>query len=227
LAHTVADYRETGLYGMLASRADYMPDTIKPRKKRDTGAKRQIILEGAIKVFTEKGFDASSMDKIAEVAGVSKRTVYNHFESKERLFQAIVEGFLKQRDGVRPIKYSKTLPLTEQLKEFAKAELFLIDDPIRRSLSKLLTSVFLMDIDFGKRTRSQYTPHQDFVVWLNAAKNNKKLKFKSAELTAQIFYGLVEGCLTWAALFTDGESLKSINPLLDEIASVFLSRYRC
>jgi hypothetical protein len=82
-----------------------------------------------------------------------------------------------------------------------------------------------MDIDFGKRTRSQYTPHRDFVVWLNAAKRNKKLKFKSAELAAQIFYGLVEGCLTWSALFTDGESLKSIDPLLNEIASVFLSRY--
>ena len=76
-----------------------MEETGKVRKKRDTSQKRKAILEGAVKVFTKEGFDASSMDHIAEVAGVSKRTVYNHFPSKEILFQAIVADFLKQRDA--------------------------------------------------------------------------------------------------------------------------------
>jgi len=41
-----------------------------------------------------------------------------------------------------------SLPLEEQLREFADAELYLIDDPTRRGLSKLLTATFLMDITF-------------------------------------------------------------------------------
>lgn len=204
-----------------------MPEVIKSRKKRDTSLKRQIILEGAIKVFTGNGFDASSMDKIAEVAGVSKRTIYNHFKSKESLFQGIVADFLKQRDEIKPIRYTKNLPLSEQLKEFAGAELYLINDPVRRGLSKLLTSVFLMDIDFGRDTRNQYEPHKAFIQWLNAAKEDQKLGFQSPELTARIFYGMVEGCLTWSALFTDGESLKHADRLLDEIIATFLSRYEC
>jgi Transcriptional regulator len=204
-----------------------MPESKNGRKKRDTSRKRQIILEGAIRVFIKKGFDASSMDEVAEVAGVSKRTVYNHFQSKESLFQAIVADFLNQRDEIKPIKYSKDLSLSEQLRGFAEAELYLINDPIRRGLSKLLTSVFLMNTDYGKEIRSQYVPHEAFIMWLNSAKKDEKLSFQSPELVARIFYGMVEGCLTWSALFTDGESLKYTTSLLNEIITTFLSRYEC
>lgn len=203
-----------------------MSDQVKTRKKRDTHEKRQIILEGAVKVFIESGYDVSSMDKIAEVAGVSKRTVYNHFQSKESLFQAVVDDFLKQRDQQKPIEYSTTRSLEQQLREFAEAELYLIDDPIRRGLSKFLTSIFIMDIEFGKKIRSQVKPpHEGFIKWLNAAKEDAKLTFESAQLAAQIFYGLVEGCITYAALFTDGASLKFKEPVLNELISTFLSRY--
>ncbi len=204
-----------------------MSETQKSRKKRDTSEKRKIILEGAIQVFTEKGFEASSMDKIAEVADVSKRTVYNHFQSKESLFQAIVEDFLRERDDIKPIEYSKELSLNEQLRKFAEAELYLINDPVRRGLSKLFTSVFLMDVNFGAETRSHFEPHKAFITWLNSAKEDQKLCFQSPDLTARIFYGMVEGCLTWGALFTDGASLKHSDNLLDEIIFTFLSRYEC
>ena len=203
-----------------------MTEIIKVRKKRDTSQKRKAILEGAVKVFTKNGFDTSSMDHIAEVAGVSKRTIYNHFPSKEILFQAIVADFLKQRDEIKPIRYVSTQSLEEQLKEFAKAELFLINDPVRRGLSKLFTSDFLMDIDFGKETRNQFDPHRAFIIWLNAAKEDHRLNFQSPELTARIFYGMVEGCLTYPALFTDGESLKYIDPVLNELIRAFLACYK-
>lgn len=203
-----------------------MKEEKKTRKKRDTSQKRKAILAGAVKVFTKDGFEASSMDHIAEVAGVSKRTVYNHFSSKEILFQAIVAEFLKQRDEIKPIRYTVALSLEEQLKQFAKAELFLINDPVRRGLSKLFTSVFIMNIEFGKETRSQYEPHKNFIIWLNAAKEDHKLSFQSAELATRLFYGMVEGCLTYPALFTDGESLIDNDPLLNEIIAAFLVYYK-
>jgi len=203
-----------------------MEEAKRVRKKRDTSLKRLTILDGAVKVFIKNGFDASSMDHIADVAGVSKRTVYNHFPSKEILFQAIVADFLKKRDEIKPIRYASDLSLEEQLKDFAKAELFLINDPVRRGLSKLFTSVFLMNIDFGRKTRGQFEPHKNFIIWLNSAKEHQKLSFISPELTARLFYGMVEGCLTYPALFTDGESLKSIDALLDEIITAFLACYK-
>ncbi len=53
-------------------------------------AKRRQILEGARAVFGELGFERASVDLIASRAGVSKATVYNHFQDKKALFVASV-----------------------------------------------------------------------------------------------------------------------------------------
>jgi len=54
-------------------------------------AKRRQIMDGARAVFLAQGFDAASMNEIARRAGVSKGTLYVYFDSKEALFEAIVE----------------------------------------------------------------------------------------------------------------------------------------
>jgi AcrR family transcriptional regulator len=54
-------------------------------------AKRRQILEGARVVFLTQGFDAASMGDIARAAKVSKGTLYVYFDSKEDLFQTIVQ----------------------------------------------------------------------------------------------------------------------------------------
>lgn len=53
--------------------------------------KQAAILEAAAEVFLEQGFGNASMDEIARRAGVSKATVYSHFDSKPALFGAIVQ----------------------------------------------------------------------------------------------------------------------------------------
>jgi len=55
------------------------------------------------------------MDRVAEAAGVSKRTVYDHFPSKDHLFQAIVDEILNRVDEMAVHEYSKEKPLDEQL----------------------------------------------------------------------------------------------------------------
>jgi TetR/AcrR family transcriptional repressor of mexJK operon len=52
--------------------------------------KRAQILEGAAAVFAADGYEGASMARIASVAGVSKGTLYNHFDSKAALFTAYV-----------------------------------------------------------------------------------------------------------------------------------------
>lgn len=50
--------------------------------------RRQRLIETAVSVFLEFGYDAASMDEIAHQAGMSKRTVYQVFKSKDELFVA-------------------------------------------------------------------------------------------------------------------------------------------
>jgi AcrR family transcriptional regulator len=47
---------------------------------------RERILETAYQLFYERGFTRISMDEIAARAGITKRTLYNHFDSKDTLF---------------------------------------------------------------------------------------------------------------------------------------------
>jgi AcrR family transcriptional regulator len=53
-----------------------------PRVKRT----REKILSSAVEIFSQKGFQASTIREIARLAGVNDLTVYRHFESKEKLF---------------------------------------------------------------------------------------------------------------------------------------------
>ena len=60
-------------------------------------AKTAAILKGAMKEFLQNGYAATSMDKVAKSAGVSKATVYSHFGDKESLFNAVMQDLVKDK----------------------------------------------------------------------------------------------------------------------------------
>lgn len=67
-------------------------------------AKHAAIFAAARRLFARGGYEAVSMDAVAAAAGVTKRTLYNHFGSKERLFAATVAD---QGDQIRPVHPSE------------------------------------------------------------------------------------------------------------------------
>ena len=50
------------------------------------------ILHGAAAAFARSGFASTSMEDVAEACGVTKLIVYRHFDSKEELYRAILQG---------------------------------------------------------------------------------------------------------------------------------------
>lgn len=52
---------------------------------------RRQILDAAYESFYQRGFARSSVDEIAVMAGLTKRTLYNHFDSKDSLLAAVLE----------------------------------------------------------------------------------------------------------------------------------------
>lgn len=193
---------------------------------RDKSKKRAAILDGAIDVFIEAGYELASMDRIAEAASVSKKTVYNHFGSKEQLFQAVVSDFLSQRQTRKSIPYRADQPLEEQLIAFAMAEVFLIDTPRRAGLSRFLTTVFLQDLDYMRATVAKCPPNTGvFLDWLRAAQEDHRIHAENPLLAARMFYAMVEGGITYPAIFSNGVDRSAIEPLLREIAKTFLARY--
>lgn len=67
-------------------------------------ATRASLLDAAAEVFARRGFQAASVDEVAETAGYTKGAVYAHFESKEDLFLALLdERFAARLDEVRGV----------------------------------------------------------------------------------------------------------------------------
>lgn len=70
--------------------------------ERKTTPKSRLVLQAARSCFLELGYDRTSMDLIAQKAGVSKATVYAHFESKEALLYGLIEEEF-EIDGPPPL----------------------------------------------------------------------------------------------------------------------------
>ena len=80
---------------------------------------RTKIISSAIKLFSIRGFNAASVDDICADAGISKGAFYHHFKSKQELFLALLDGWLKTIDNA--IEASKDLTVPETFMQITEA----------------------------------------------------------------------------------------------------------
>ena len=69
-------------------------------KQDGLGEKAEQILTGAMQEFLVHGYAATSMDRVAKAAGVSKATVYSYFQDKEGLFAALIQQFARRKFSI-------------------------------------------------------------------------------------------------------------------------------
>lgn len=70
------------------------------------------IMDAAVKLFSTRGFAAASVDDICTEAGISKGAFYHHFETKQSLFLALLDNWLKAIDNSVEASKDKTAPET-------------------------------------------------------------------------------------------------------------------
>ena len=73
---------------------------------------RTKIMEAAIKLFSNSGYNKASVDDICAEAGISKGAFYHHFKSKQELFLALLDGWLEAIDNSIEASKDKTAPET-------------------------------------------------------------------------------------------------------------------
>jgi TetR/AcrR family transcriptional regulator len=69
----------------------------KPAARQLSAEKREAILAGSQAEFLRNGYAATTMDRVAVAAGVSKATVYSHFTDKETLFQCLTQQMVGKK----------------------------------------------------------------------------------------------------------------------------------
>lgn len=197
------------------------------RKKRDTSQKRRSIVNAALRAFCEQGYDGASMDRIAEIAGASKRTVYNHFGRKSDLFQAVVDSFVTEMASLKRIPYDPDRSLEAQLSDFADAEIALSSNTTWLRFTKVLLTVFFSDPDLGAAIRSQYGTGEDtLATWLRSAAADGAVAAENPQLAAGVFWSMLGGAFTWPAVYQGPLDPDHVQALKGELITTFLCRYR-
>lgn len=69
------------------------------------GDTKERILEVALKLFAQNGFEAVSVSEIAGALGMTKGALYKHYDSKRAIFDSILQR-MEQRDAIRAQEYS-------------------------------------------------------------------------------------------------------------------------
>lgn len=84
---------------------------------------KRKIFETSMKLFAEKGYDATSIEEITATVGVAKGTLYYHFSSKEEIFQFLVEEGVKLLKNSIAIKTAKLTNSIDKIKAIVLIEL--------------------------------------------------------------------------------------------------------
>jgi AcrR family transcriptional regulator len=78
--------------------------------RESTGGTRQRIQAVALELFTEQGYEKTSLREIAERLGVTKAALYYHFKSKDEIVNSFVEDRLRRMDEL--IEWAANRPAT-------------------------------------------------------------------------------------------------------------------
>ena len=87
----------------------------------DYESQRAAILENAAEAFAEAGYAACSMTDIARKSGASKARLYHYYESKEGLYQAVMQRIGSELDIAFEQLASEVLPIEEAIKASIRA----------------------------------------------------------------------------------------------------------
>ena len=196
---------------------------------RLTEQKREAILAAALAEFEARGFRETSMDRIAATARVSKRTVYNHFASKDALFDAISTQLIERVQGVADECYDPAQPIETQLRTIGGQVLDMLAAPSFLALARVTLGELLRSPDLARRTYELFRERQTGLArWLGNAARDGRLDVDDPVWAADEFFGLINAFALWPQLL-GGQPVPddaARRRILDAALSMFLGARR-
>jgi TetR/AcrR family transcriptional regulator of autoinduction and epiphytic fitness len=199
-----------------------------PAPPRLSDRKRAAILDAALAEFRATGYEATSMDRIAASAGVSKRTVYNHFPGKEALFVRILETMLERGQGGVDLPYRADAPLREQLLELVRQKLRLLHDPTFIDLARVAITAGLHSPDLARDMIERLGDREEGLArWVRLAAEDGRLDARDPAFAAMQLECLVKGFAFWPQLAMGQPSLDEAREktVAEGAVEMFLARY--
>ena len=197
--------------------------------QRLTDRKRAAIIQAAISEFRAHGFDVASMDKIAARAGVSKRTVYNHFPSKEELFSEILNQLWARVTAEQQTSYHADLPLRDQMRVMLMAKIQIMADDNFLDLARVAIAATIHSPERAQNMVERMGEREEgLTVWIRAAQADGRLKPTDPEFAAHQIYGMLKSFAFWPQI---SMGLPALAPemqrtVVDSALDMFLACYQ-
>lgn len=189
--------------------------------------KREAILAASREEFMANGFAGASMDRIAERACVSKRTVYNHFAGKEALFEATTVALWSQVKTASTLKFDPQIPLEQQLSQIALNSWELYRQAEFLALARVVMTEFIRSpVQAGEAMAQLAQQEGGLEAWLEDAVAHKAMKIDDIALAANQFWGLFKAFSFWPKVFHLSDYDGRQQEIMAANISMFLSCYR-
>ncbi|MBV6824999.1 TetR/AcrR family transcriptional regulator [Pseudomonas sp. PD9R] len=197
--------------------------------QRLTDRKREAIIQAAIAEFRANGFDITSMDKIAATAGVSKRTVYNHFPSKEELFAEILNQLWARLTAEQETPYRSDMALRDQLRPLLTTKLQMLGDDNFLDLARVAIAATIHSPERAQNMVARMGEREEgLTVWIRAAQADGRLKPVAPEFAAQQVQGLLKSFAFWPQISMGMPALTSEvqRTVVESALDMFLACYQ-
>ncbi|MCP5071484.1 MAG: TetR/AcrR family transcriptional regulator [bacterium] len=198
------------------------PETTRSQRKR------VAILKTAMAEFQARGFRETSMDRIAERAKVSKRTVYNHFGSKEELFKAITGELVARLNEAVAVKFEPGRPLRDQLHDMAMREVDTFLSPDFVGMSRVFVAETLRSPELVRSAfASDSVTKNSFTAWVREAVDAGALAVSDPEAAAHQLVALLKGPLFWPVvmgIFKPPPAKRRL-AIVEQAVGMFLAAY--
>lgn len=189
--------------------------------------KRQDILEAALAEFKDKSFAGCSMDGIAERAKASKRTVYNHFSSKELLFQSVMESFWQQSKGVTNQVFDASRPVSEQLESMAMAMWSLYQQSEFIEKARVLMAEFIRQPQLMQQVINEVNQQeQGLPLFLKQANAHGALNISDLKIAETQFWGLCKAFAFWPVMFQLHDYSGQQKAIIKSNVAMFVTHYK-
>ena len=192
--------------------------------------KARLILDAALKLFCEKGYDPTSTDEIAHTAGVSKATVYAHFKGKDALLLAVIEdrknAFWSQMQPSSPLD---TRDAVGALRQIAEKQASLLMASCDFSLLHLVETQAARFPELGRMFWEAGAAKilAEVTAVLQAATADGQLDVPDPELAAGQFISLVRGDIPFLRrLMPDLPVEDTLRKQIDGALHLFLTAYK-
>jgi AcrR family transcriptional regulator len=119
----------------MPSKKDDVPDK---RRYLSSAARKEEILDAALVEFSDRTYNAVTMERLAECAGLSKAGIYAHFKSKEEIFHALLERMTKHLRDFQGWLPDEDLTLPELVDVYLDRLYTTFDSPTTASVYRLL-----------------------------------------------------------------------------------------